>query len=83
MNVERAVLRAAVGGPDNYAQIERVAALLDELEARGVIGADGRELVTNSLACAIVAKGLLDEVGNDLSSGGGGGDTPAPEDPPT
>jgi hypothetical protein len=82
MNVERAVLRTAVGH-DNYPHVERFASLLEELEARGVIGAAGREGITEAFAWAIVAKGMLDELGSDLSLSPAEGDTPTPEDPPT
>lgn len=82
MNIERVVLRAAVGA-GNYPHVERFTSLLEELEARGVIGAAGREGITDALAWAIVAKGMLDELGSDLSSSPDEGDTHTPEDPPT
>jgi hypothetical protein len=80
VNVERVVLRAAVGH-DAYAQVEKIASLLDELERRGVISRDGLGAVVRVLADEIVTATVLRDFGSDLSFGEGEGDTPGPEDP--
>lgn len=80
MNVERVVLRAAVGR-DNYAQVEKAAAALDELEARGIISRDGLQAIVAVLADEIVTSAVLREFGSDLSFDRDPSDTPTLEDP--
>jgi len=82
MNIERVVLRAAVGR-DNYPPVEKAAAALDELEARGIISRDGLQAIVAALADEIVTSAVLREFGSDLSLSSSEGDTRTPEDPPT
>jgi hypothetical protein len=80
MNIERVVLRAAVGR-DNYPRVEQVASMLDELAERQVIAPEGRDALVALLANEIVTASVLRECGCDLSSLSGERDTPTPEDP--
>ncbi len=81
-NVERVVLRAAVGR-DNYAEVEKIATALDELESRGVICPEGVAALTTLLANEIVTAAVLREHGIDLSLRPAFGDTAPLEDPHT
>jgi len=79
-SVERVVLRAAVGH-DNYADVEKLAALLDGLEARGAISAEGLSVIIAAIADEIVTQRVAVEFGSFLSCDPAERDTPVPEDP--
>lgn len=85
-SVERVVLRAAVGH-DNYADVEKLAALLDSLEARGAISPEGLSVIIAAIADEIVTQRVAVEFGSFssfdsfLSCDPSERDTPVPEDP--
>lgn len=78
-NVERAVLRAAVGR-DNYVVVERLASLIDELVARGVIDDEARTRVVRALGEEIIVAAVMRDA--SLQAARDGADTPPLEAPP-
>lgn len=80
LNVERVVLRAAIGDR-NYGSVERLAALLDELARGGALTEEGVGNVISTLADEMVVAAVARACGADLSAGRASADTPPLEDP--
>ena len=80
LGVEAVVLRAAVGN-DNFGEVEKLLAIFDGLERRGLISKEGATAVLDTLAEELVTRRIAVECANDLSALGELPDTHTPEDP--